>query len=686
MRSTRSRMSSTKLLPIASLPLAPPHLSLQHNLTSDPLLASPKKLHDVQLAYPSAQRRSRILPGNSHFSHVSPLPIPFPFRIQVPDEEKDKDGQWIEDWLSGREATEPAEKASEEGELKLWKSKKPQEGPLQLLALSKACLRDCFPSLDVGDAFELLGTPKLASNTTTQQDEPAPHAVRDELTSVLGGRNVLANNSDDPEKAYAPWSLRYCGHQFGNWAGQLGDGRAISILETPNTSPNAEGQVWELQLKGAGRTPFSRTADGLAVLRSSIREFLGAEAMHALGIPTSRSLSLVGLPEVPVERERMETAAICSRVAPSFLRIGNFEACNGPNQVFLFGGGGKLEKGWEGMRRLTEWTKRLLGVQSTHDMVREVAKRNMRMGAAWQAYGFMHGVMNTDNISVLGLTIDYGPYAFMDIYDPHHICNHTDQEGRYAYRLQPTMLVFAVRALKEAIAPLVGAEVESGGAVKEGWADGADEETIEAWKEEGMDAMKHVEAEGMKVFEEEHWSLLRKRLGLKEQVSSDPDRIIRPYLDLMDTHSMDFHSTFRALGDFKPSSPDAVLDRLLDSSCSFQARQTWQEWLKIYSERLGQEKGTDAERKEYMRLANPRFVLRQWVLEEVIKRAQEDAEGSRPLLMKVLDMASRPFEPWGAEDELETADEELDEETREERRFCGVGSKQFLGFQCSCSS
>ncbi|KZT51994.1 UPF0061-domain-containing protein [Calocera cornea HHB12733] len=679
-------MASTKLLPIASLPLAPPHLSLQHNLTADPLLESPKKLHDVQHGYPSVQRRSRILPGNSHFAHVSPLLIPFPFRIQVPDEDKDKDGQWIEDWLSQREATEPAKKASDEGELGLWKSKKPQEGPLQLLALSKTCLRDCFPSLDVGDAFDLLGTPRLASGSTVQQDEPAPHAAREELTSVLGGRSVLANFSDIPEEAYAPWSLRYCGHQFGVWAGQLGDGRAISILETPNLSPNAQGQVWELQLKGAGRTPFSRTADGLAVLRSSIREFFCAEAMHALGIPTSRSLSLVGLPEVPVEREKMETAAICSRVAPSFIRIGNFEACNGPNQVFLFGGGGKLEKGWEGIRKLTEWTKRLLGVHSTQDMVREIAKRNMRMCAGWQVYGFMHGVMNTDNISVMGLTIDYGPYAFMDIYDPHHICNHTDQEGRYSYRLQPTMIFFAVTALKEAIGPLVGAEVESGSPAAEGWAEGADEEKIESWKEKGMEAMKNVEAECMKIFQEEHWRLFRQRLGLKEQVASDPDKIVRPFLDLLETHSMDFHSAFRALASFSPSSPDAVLDRLLESSCSLQTRQSWQEWLKTYAERLEQEKSVDVERKERMRLANPRFVLRQWVLEEVIKRAQDDAEGSRPLLMKVLDMASRPFEPWGAEDQLDKADEELDEETREERRFCGLGSRQFLGFQCSCSS
>ncbi|EJU04998.1 UPF0061-domain-containing protein [Dacryopinax primogenitus] len=675
---------SSKLLPIASLPVAPPHLRLQNNLTSDPLLPSPRKLQDVQRDCPSVQRRARILPGNSHFSHISPLPIPFPFRIQVPDEQKDADGQWIEGWLSEREATERVQKASNDGDLELWKAKIPHEGPAQLLALSKACLRDCFPNLDVGDAFDLLGEPKLSPSSRAQEEEPAPHSVRDELTSILGGQSVLANLSEDPNLAYSPWSLRYCGHQFGTWAGQLGDGRAISILETPNTSPNEEGQIWELQLKGAGRTPFSRTADGLAVLRSSIREVLCSEAMHALGIPTSRCLSLVGLPEVPVERERTETAAICSRVAPSFIRIGNFEACNGPNHVFLFGAGGKLEKGWEGMRKLTEWTKRLLGVQSTLDMVKEVAKRNMRMCAAWQAYGFMHGVMNTDNISVLGLTIDYGPYAFMDIYDPNHICNHTDQEGRYSYRLQPTMIIFAIRALKEAISPLVGAEVECNAPVSEGWAEGADEEKIEQWKEKGMEAMKDIELESMKIFETEHWALMRKRLGLKEQVSSDPDKIVRPFLDLMDTHTMDFHSTFRALGDFRPSAPQSVLDRLVGSSCSLQARHAWQAWLEMYSERLEQEGCTDAERQARIRGANPRFVLRQWVLEEVIKRAQEDAEGSRQLLMKLLEMASNPFRPWGAEDGPE--DEQLEEEVREERRFCEVGNREFLGIQCSCSS
>ncbi|CDO77386.1 hypothetical protein BN946_scf184835.g8 [Trametes cinnabarina] len=249
--------------------------------------------------------------------------------------------------------------------------------------------------------------PSAPSPTNTGHNPPtvdaaAAAAARQELVDVLSGHALLANvEGDDPQTQWAPWSLRYSGHQFGTFAGQLGDGRAISLLSTPH--PEDQETVYELQLKGAGRTPFSRMADGLAVLRSSIREFLCSEAMHALGIPTTRALSLVSLPKLPVERERIESACVLTRVAPSFIRVGNFEAFNPPANMYFFGGG-QQPAHLDGLRVLGEWTARrvlrLEGLQEGRawgrELVLEVARRNARMVAGWQAYGFMHGVINTD--------------------------------------------------------------------------------------------------------------------------------------------------------------------------------------------------------------------------------------------------------------------------------------------------
>lgn len=229
------------------------------------------------------------------------------------------------------------------------------------------------------------------------------------------------------------------GHQFGQWASQLGDGRAISLLSTP-TTPEVRAATGfatiELQLKGAGRTPYSRFADGLAVLRSSVREYLGSETMAALGQPTSRALALIGIPDVKVRRERIEGAAIVTRMSDYWIRIGNFEIQS-------------YRQEWESLRLLSEFAGRHVFAFSDANgppadgpvgnrslalhVVKESARRNALMVAGWQAYGFMHGVMNTDNIALNGACIDYGPYAFQDVFDPMHICNHSDGEGRYTF-------------------------------------------------------------------------------------------------------------------------------------------------------------------------------------------------------------------------------------------------------------
>ncbi len=245
-----------------------------------------------------------------------------------------------------------------------------------------------------------------------------------------------------------PYASVYSGHQFGVWAGQLGDGRAIHLGET------AAG--WELQLKGAGRTPYSRGGDGRAVLRSSIREFLCSEAMHALGIPTTRALCL-STSDAPVYRETQETAAVVTRAAPSFVRFGHFEHFAARDMLphlraladyVIARYYPQCQSGWFNANGQP------LG-NAYAALLYEVGQRTAQLLAHWQSVGFCHGVMNTDNMSILGLTIDYGPFQFLDAFDPEHICNHSDHQGRYAFHKQPQVAYWNLFCLGQALLPLI---------------------------------------------------------------------------------------------------------------------------------------------------------------------------------------------------------------------------------------
>lgn len=248
-----------------------------------------------------------------------------------------------------------------------------------------------------------------------------------------------------------PYASVYSGHQFGVWAGQLGDGRAITLGET------AAG--WELQLKGAGRTPYSRGGDGRAVLRSSIREFLCSEAMHALGIPTTRALCLTAS-DAPVYRETVETAAVVTRAAPSFVRFGHFEhfAARDMQPELRALADYVIDRyypasrnGWQGV----DSEGAAVQGNAYAALLHAVGQRTAQMIAHWQAVGFCHGVMNTDNMSILGLTIDYGPFQFLDAFDPAHICNHSDHQGRYAFNQQPQIAYWNLFCLGQALLPLI---------------------------------------------------------------------------------------------------------------------------------------------------------------------------------------------------------------------------------------
>src|SRR5581483_2346629 len=244
-----------------------------------------------------------------------------------------------------------------------------------------------------------------------------------------------------PLEGFKPLAMVYSGHQFGVWAGQLGDGRALLIGQVRNR----KGQLWDIQLKGAGRTPYSRFGDGRAVMRSTIREYLCSEAMAALGVPTSRALAVVATGET-VRRERREPGAVLTRLARSHVRFGHFE--------HFFHRGQKAE-----VKALADYVIAEYFIEFAQDYVGwfgEVVKRTAELMAQWQAVGFCHGVMNTDNMSILGLTLDYGPFGFLDGFNANHICNHSDTGGRYAYAQQPQIGYWNLFCLAQALLPLFG--------------------------------------------------------------------------------------------------------------------------------------------------------------------------------------------------------------------------------------
>ncbi|MBE7418502.1 MAG: YdiU family protein [Ideonella sp.] len=419
---------------------------------------------------------------------------------------------------------------------------------------------------------------------------------------------LLAGNA--PPAGPPPLASVYSGHQFGLWAGQLGDGRALLLGEID--SPLGPQEV---QLKGSGLTPYSRMGDGRAVLRSSIREFLCSEAMHALGIPTTRALAVVGSPQ-PVLRETVETAAVVTRVAPSFLRFGHFEH-------FTHTAGDTVA-----LRRLVDavidryFPECRDAPAPLLAWLETVTRRTARLLAQWQAVGFCHGVMNTDNLSILGLTIDYGPFGFIDGFDPMHVCNHSDHQGRYAYARQPGVAWWNLHALVSAIAPLLDHLPEPAAA------------------EQLAGAIAPFEDE----FDRTLQARLRAKLGLATTREDDP-ALIDDLLRLMATERTDYTIAMRRLGEFPtdgcgapgavPQAPRRSVRDLFIDRAAFDA------WAARYAQRLRAEGSVDGERRARMHAVNPKFVLRNHLAEQAIRRAQQGDFGETERLLKVL---QRPFD------------------------------------------
>ncbi|MDP3652738.1 MAG: YdiU family protein [Rhodoferax sp.] len=386
----------------------------------------------------------------------------------------------------------------------------------------------------------------------------------------------------------------YSGHQFGVWAGQLGDGRAILLGET-------SGQ--EVQLKGAGLTPFSRMGDGRAVLRSSIREFLCSEAMHGLGIPSSRALCVTGS-DAPVRREEIETAAVVTRVAPSFIRFGHFEHfCHHDQHGQL-----KILADYVIDRFYPQCRtdNGLLGGNPYAALLQKVTVRTANMVALWQSVGFCHGVMNTDNMSILGLTIDYGPFQFLDAYDPGHICNHSDNQGRYAFHKQANVAYWNLLCLGQALMPLIEKQ------------------------ELAMAALEHFKTEFPQAFAQR----MAMKLGFA-QSHNDHQSLTEDVLRLLMEGRVDYTIFWRRLSRWaqeRRADDPSVRDLFMDASGI-------DHWLLHYSELLAQQpQGLAA---DLMLKTNPKFVLRNHLGELAIQAAKSK---DFTLVQQLLQVLERPFE------------------------------------------
>ncbi len=448
-------------------------------------------------------------------------------------------------------------------------------------------------TLDWHNAGAALGAPYYTPQTPSPIAAPYPVLLNDEVARLIGldgadlrraGYAEVLSGNQLPQGA-SPISHRYGGHQFGVWAGQLGDGRAITLGDIQR----ADGKAFDIQLKGAGQTPYSRFADGRAVLRSTIREYLASEALAHLGIPTTRALAIVGS-DVPIRRETIETAAILTRVAPSLVRFGSFE--------MLF-----YDQDFETLAPLADAVisahhPEIAAIETPTERYRAWAGRVITLTAEliadWQAVGFCHGVLNTDNMSVLGLTLDYGPFGFMDSFQPDWVCNHTDTGGRYAYNQQPQVGLWNLGRFVQAILPLLAEEPDD--AVRIG------QDMLQAYRGE---------------YDAAYMRRMRAKLGLAR--AHDDDRaLVESLFKIMAADGADFTRTFRGLchvGYVADDNDSAFVDEFVDVDA---ARQ----WLVDWRARLADETDDEATRQAGMRGVNPKYILRNYLAQQAIEQAQ----------------------------------------------------------------
>ncbi|MFD2512290.1 YdiU family protein [Pontibacter locisalis] len=452
----------------------------------------------------------------------------------------------------------------------------------------------------------------------TPVEQPTLLAWSEELAKELGiekpkdQKNVDILGGNFVTDTMHPYAACYAGHQFGNWAGQLGDGRAITLGEWENP----DGKTFELQLKGAGPTPYSRRADGRAVLRSSVREYLMSEAMHYLGVPTTRALSLVATGE-PVLRDMFyngnaayEPGAIVMRVAPSFLRFGNFEILNARKEV-------------DNLRKLTDWTitryfPHIKGENKVLTWFKDLVDRTAKLMVEWMRVGFVHGVMNTDNMSVLGLTIDYGPYSFVDNYDPDFTPNTTDLPGkRYAFGKQPSVAYWNLGCLAGALLPLLPEKKDELVAILESYKD---------------------------VYWQNYYAMMGRKLGL-DQVAEQDMELIRHFEKTLAAVQPDMTMFFQLLINL-PLQLGSADDVTKYFEKSFYHELTEEEstalfvLIRAYLNRLNTNTIKRSASQEMMQAANPRFVLRNYLLHQAIEELEQ---GKDQLFLKLQEAIKAPY-------------------------------------------
>jgi serine/tyrosine/threonine adenylyltransferase len=502
--------------------------------------------------------------------------------------------------------------------------------------------------IDFGNSFvrELPGdpvstnVPRAVRNASYTRVEPTPvpaprllgwfEAVGDMLgiakpaTPTSAAVDVLAGNRVLP--GMQPYAARYGGHQFGHWAGQLGDGRAITLGEVVN----ADGQRFDLQLKGAGLTPYSRTADGRAVLRSSVREFMCSEAMHGLGVPTTRALSLTATGATVIRdmfydgNPEPEPGAIVCRVAPSFVRFGNFQIHAAHDEI-------------DTLKRLADYVivqhYPHLGAPSRATYGRwfeEICRRTALMIADWMRVGFVHGVMNTDNMSILGLTIDYGPYGWLEGYDPAWTPNTTDAQGRrYAYGNQPQIAHWNLLQLANALYPLL----------------------------EDKAPLEHGLALYAEVFQDAWQSAIAAKLGLTAPAQPADAQLQNDLFDLLAAIETDFTLFFRLLAtvpmDDAPND-GALIEPLrrafyTDEAFAPDYAGRLAAWLRRYIARVKLDASPAHTRRERMNRVNPKYVLRNYLAQLAIDAL---ADGDASVMERLMSVLQNPYDEQPAHDEL----------------------------------
>ncbi len=436
-----------------------------------------------------------------------------------------------------------------------------------------------------------LDNPRLVSGNKTLAEllglQPDTCFNNSPLLDAFSGKLLLPGSQ--------PLAMAYSGHQFGVYNPQLGDGRGLLLGELLTDN---DREHWDLHLKGAGLTPYSRMGDGRAVLRSSIREYLGSEAVFGLGIPSTRALCVI-TSDTPVYRETEERGATLLRVARSHVRFGSFELFHYSDRP----------------QRVKELANYVIGrhypefageENKVELLLREVVQRTATLVAGWQAQGFAHGVLNSDNMSIVGDTFDFGPFAFMDDYQPGLICNHSDHGGRYAFDQQPSIGLWNCHALAQALTSLI--------------AEKNVEAALELYRPTLVDSYS---------------SLMRQKLGLTKEKDEDQG-LVQQLLHLLAAEHRDYSTFFRTLATIQKNEP---APRLRDN---FVDRDAFDSWFGIYRQRLLKEDQSDEQRRETMNAINPKYILRNYLAQQAIDAAVKDNNFSE--VDKLLALVQNPFD------------------------------------------